>query len=338
MRLRRRAAQSCDLRTYGQHLTVHSRYGSLFGRLPEIWCALLRREALLSAVIEDLDASEGRRVVGFGVSVFLADEFVREAKTPPLFWIGPELVRRVSGNASPILDSTAIGRANSTDGLTVFMWEVHVRPAVEAHFFSVAMELTQTFFDYHAGFQIKEVISQQPFGRMLNGAMQVGGRAWEPERGRYLPIADAAAIDPLGSPFVLGLTREIAREQPGSWLSSLFDYVPPRLHFTRSEQRLLCAALCGRTDEDIAGTLGVSLSAVKKGWQSIYARIGVRMPDLLPDDSYEPSAGAGRGSEKKRRVLSYLQDHPEELRPVLPPLATPVNPSAETTAKHNRAR
>lgn len=318
MRLRRRPAQACDLRSCVQHLTVRGRYGSLFERLPEIWCALLRREALLSAVVEDLDAPEGRRAVGLGVSVFLADDFVEEAKTPPLFWIGPELVRRVSGDASPILDSTAIGRANSGGGLTVFMWEVNVRPVAEVHFFSVAMEMTQTFFDFHAGFQIKEVISQQPFGRMLQGAMQVGGRVWDAARGRYLPLAETASIDPHGSPFVLGLTREMAREQAGSWLSSLFDYTPPRLHFTRAEQRLLSAALCGRTDDEIAGTLEISLSAVKKGWQSIYARVGMRMPDLLPDDSCELPLGAGRGSEKKRRVLSYLHDHPEELRPVSP--------------------
>lgn len=338
MRLHRRPAQACDLRTYSQHLAARSRYGSLFERVPEIWCALLRREALLSTVIEDLDAAEARRTVGFGVSVFLADDFVREAKTPPLFWIGPELVRRISGNASPILDATAIGRANARDGLTVFMWEVDVRPVSEANFFSVALELTQTFFDYHAGFQIKEVVSQQPFGRMLEGAMQVGGRLWDPERRRYLPLGDGAAIGPPGSPFVLGLTREMAREQAGSWLSSLFDYTPPRLHFTRAEQRLLSAALFGRTDEEIADKLGVSLSAVKKGWQSIYARIGVRMPDLLPDDSYELPAGAGRGSEKKRRVLSYLQDHPEELRPITPPVPSPSSRASEAALKQNRAR
>lgn len=338
MRLRWRPATACDLRTYTQHLTVRGRYGSLFDLLPEIWCALLRREALFSAVVEDLDAGASPRSLGLSVSVFLADEFVREAKTPPLFWIGPEIVRRVSGNASPILDSPAIGRANWRGGLTVFRWEVDVRPAAEANFFSAATKLAQAFFDNHAGFQIRELISQQPFGRMLEAAIQFGSRVWDPERGLYSPSADAAALDPPGSPFVLGLTREIAREQPGSWLSSLFDYALPRLHFTRAEQRLLSAALRGRTDEEIAGTLEISLSAVKKGWQSIYAKVGVRMPDLLPDDSYELPAGAGRGSEKKRRVLSYLQDHPEELRPLSPPLPSPASIARETSLKQNRAR
>lgn len=334
MRLRRRAAQARDLRTYPRRLTVRSRYGSLFERLPEVWRALLEREALLSAVIEDLDAAEGPRAVGFGVSVFLTDEFVRQVKNPPLFWIGPEIIRRISGNASPILETAAIGRANSRDGLTVFMWEVDVRPVLEANFFNVAMELSQTFFNYHSGFQIKEVISQQPFGRMLEGAMQVGGRLWDASRGCYLPQAGADALDPTGSPFVLGLTREMAKEHAGSWLSSLFDYTPPRLHFTRAEQRLLSAALRGRTDEEIAGALNVSTSAVKKGWQSIYARVGVRMPDLLPEDSFELPVGAGRGVEKKRRVLSYLRDHPEELRPVLPLRSGASSRAGHAVVKH----
>jgi hypothetical protein len=61
--------------------------------------------------------------------------------------------------------------------------------------------------------------------------------------------------------------------------------------------------------------LDISTSAVKKCWQSIYTRVGLRLPPLLPEGSENRS---GRGTEKKRRLLSYVRSHPEELRPLLP--------------------
>jgi hypothetical protein len=70
----------------------------------------------------------------------------------------------------------------------------------------------------------------------------------------------------------------------------------------------------GHTDDDITNESDISSSGVKKCWQSIYTRVGLRLPELLPDDCYN---GGGRGVEKKRRLLAYLRSHPEELRPRL---------------------
>lgn len=315
MRLSRRSAQACDLKTCAERLTVRDRYRNWFAKLPNIWCALLRRESLLSVVIEDIDRPEGDRTVGFGVSVFLTDDFVQQTKASSLSWIGPELIRRISGNASPVLDCRSIAEANSREGLNEFLWEFDVRPVPDAAFLSTATALIQAILEYDAGFQIKEAIAQPPFGRMLRTAIQIGGHLWDPARGRYTTQADADALTASSSPFVLGFTREIARQHPGSWLSSLFRYTPPRLRFTQAEQRLLSTALSGRTDKQIAEALRLSVSAVKKGWQSIYAKVGLRLPDLLPDDSCGLLFGSGRGTEKRRRVLAYVQSHPEELRP-----------------------
>jgi hypothetical protein len=84
-------------------------------------------------------------------------------------------------------------------------------------------------------------------------------------------------------------------------------------------------ALLGRTDPETADELVVSLSAVKRCWESVYARASLGLPELLPDDSLY--LAGGRGMEKRRRLLSYLREHAEELRPVLPP-------SSRTQARH----
>jgi hypothetical protein len=81
------------------------------------------------------------------------------------------------------------------------------------------------------------------------------------------------------------------------------------LHLTTSEQALLNAALAGATDADLATSLGVSLSAIKARWRSIFARFA----ELAPD--YESAERDGRGPQKRHHVLRYLRDHPEELRP-----------------------
>jgi hypothetical protein len=322
MRLRYRPAMAGDLRDYVRHLTVRERYGSLFDRLADVWCALLRRESIISAVVEDLERNDRDRALALGVSVFVTDEFLRRVKTPPLFWIGPELIRHILQNNSPILDSAAIRRANSGEGLNSFVWEADIRSTEKTEFLAVATKLGQAFVELHAGFMIKEAIAQHPCGRMFRLAVQFGGWFLQSPSGEYVQLRHPEAEESVHGPFVLGLTRELAREHPGSWLSTIFDYRSPRCFFTRAEQRLLNSALSGRTDEEIADVLAVSLSAVKKCWQSAYARVSLGIPELLPADSCDLLCGSGRGAEKRRRLLAYLQSHPEELRPALPQFET----------------
>lgn len=80
---------------------------------------------------------------------------------------------------------------------------------------------------------------------------------------------------------------------------------------------MLLAALRGGTDEELAIDLGISLSAVKKMWLSIYGRASTHVPELLPNRG-SVQEGGERGKEKKHRLLSYLRDHPEEHRPASP--------------------
>ena len=60
--------------------------------------------------------------------------------------------------------------------------------------------------------------------------------------------------------------------------------------------------------------LEVTLPTIKKHWQSIYSRASAHLSGLAREG--DTGVRAVRGKEKKRRLLAYLQDHPEELRPV----------------------
>jgi hypothetical protein len=314
MRLRHRPSTASDFKNWLQYSTVRRRYGPLFGQLPGIWASLLSKGQAISAVVEDLDAPKKDCLLSLGLAVFISDEFARQAKTTPLFWIGPELVRHLEDD-SRILNFAAIRRANSREGLNLFIWEVDVRPLPQSEFLAVATHISSAFFEYHAGFKIKELLAQHPFGPVLRAALQVGLWLLQNGDGDYSPLTRPETVEAAGAPFLLGLTRELARKAPGSWISSLFDYREPRIFFTPAEQRHLLCALGAHTDDEIVNQSAISSSAVKKCWQSIYARVGLRLPELLPSDRYDRG---GRGTEKRRWLLSYLRNHPEELRPLLP--------------------
>lgn len=70
------------------------------------------------------------------------------------------------------------------------------------------------------------------------------------------------------------------------------------------------------SDEWVAEVLDISLSAVKKRWQSVYDVIGNASPAVFPP-SLEVCDGQ-RGVEKRKYVLHYIRNHPEELYPYDP--------------------
>jgi hypothetical protein len=78
---------------------------------------------------------------------------------------------------------------------------------------------------------------------------------------------------------------------------------------------MLSAALTGETDEQLARSLAAAVPTIKKMWASCYRRIAERIPDLFLDHLRE-DCREQRGKEKRRHLLAYLREHPEELRPV----------------------
>jgi hypothetical protein len=86
--------------------------------------------------------------------------------------------------------------------------------------------------------------------------------------------------------------------------------------FSRAEQQLLLSAFPGGPDEELSDHLGISHSTIKNTWRSIYDRAASRLPELFAEESSATTIISLRGKEKRRRILSYLRDHPEELRPV----------------------
>ena len=294
------------------HPIVGPRYGTAIEHLGAAWLRLLGREGMRTKIFEVKGRGRGR-ICFVGISLCVDDGFIRHLKTPPIPWVGPEVVRWVMRGDLPVLTDRQLREGNSTGGLNLLVWEGCIRSGFETHK-EIYREIVRAFLDEHRGFLWKEIISAQMESiERLQWTISTGGLWWNPAEARYV---DATAEDPariFAAPHIVGMTRALELQRPASWVGGLFNYHPPRCGFSRSEQQLLLSALSGATDEELTKALHVSLPTVKKTWLSIYGRAAV-LPQLTVDQSRAESP-VNRGKEKRRHLLAYLREYPEELRP-----------------------
>jgi len=175
--------------------------------------------------------------------------------------------------------------------------------------------MAEVFIEMHQGYRLKEAITaQSENGERLRWAMDAGGMLWDPTEqsyGRWMGGDEEAQAR---QPHIVGISRELELRSLGSFIGVLFRYQTPRILFTRGEQRLLRAALRGCTDEELSAELAISAATVKNLWSSIYNRSAAH----ISEDGLNAPRGDGgvRGKERRRRLLAYLREHPEELRPI----------------------
>ena len=234
---------------------IGPRYGTEISNLRSAWRRLVGCEAMRAVVFEELNADQ-IRLWGMGVGIFVHDDFIREIKTPPLLWFGPELAKRLMQGDSLALSDKEVRDRNSKGGLNLLVWEAcNLREFVTRP--DVFHLHVTAFLELYRGYLCKEAITTQAesAGR-LHWAMDAGGMLWNPVKGRYEKSLGRDVNEVFMEPHVVGSTPDVELSRPGSWVGAIFDYHPPKLGFTRSEQRLLLSALPGRTDEELSEELG----------------------------------------------------------------------------------
>jgi len=297
---------------------IGPRYREVARDLPEALLRLLQSEACTRPLIH-ADVGSGRLLCAMGVGVMVSDDFLGELKTPPHFWAGPEMVRRIARGETPFLTAKEIRERNSRSGLNLVCWDHLIRAGYvdrgELSRFCMAV-----FIEIHRGYRWQELISSPASTpEHLDFVLGTGGYIWDPADGEYTSAFRKSASEMVASPHVLGTTPEMEARRgvwSPSWVGTLFDYHPPKLRLSRSEQRILSFALPGATDEVLAEQMDISLSAVKKVWISVYRRAEEFLPELVSNGQQLAIPASARGREKRRSLLSYIREHPEELRPL----------------------
>ena len=318
MSIRWRPMRSTDVercvRFTAANPVLRLRYGTAISQLAQVWLNLLGRHCFGAVITEDVSNSRPR-MLAVSAAAFVAASFVEELKNPPSFWIAAEFVTRFSGGRSPFLSDNDVRQANSSTGLNLVVWQNGVLPG-EMGKPEVPHAVMGAFIENYRGFRVNEVCNQAESIEDLVGLRAMGARFFDISTSRWTDIPVENARNVLSEPHVVGLKPESLGDRI-SYAGLIFLYEPPRFGFSRSEQRLLLNARGGGSDEELRGVLGISLSAVKKTWRKVYERVEDHSPDLLPNH-LSPDLGTAveRGKEKRRRLIAYLREHPEELRPL----------------------
>jgi hypothetical protein len=280
--------------------------------LPRLWENLVDEPSMVSGVMEDLASPPRQRIQGWGVTLILPQELVQTLRLdeqPPAF-----LARRVyaalnDGSLRPMSDRD-IGVENARGSLTMLILHFSHRALDTSNPYahSIIAVANDAFRAFHDGYNLRAIYYECGARDELIAASSGF------EAGRYAD-QDALTVLPLENrPAFWGLTREQAKSRlPGSPARNSFEHHPPLFRFSASQRRLLWLALFDESDETLLSLLDVSVHGLKKLWRGIYERIEDRSPEFFGDSSGDEEGK--RGPEKRRQVLAYVRQRPEELRP-----------------------
>jgi hypothetical protein len=316
MNLQYRNFRLTDAASCVRLLAIYPEYTpDILAQLPIFWKRLLGDQAIITATIEEREPGRRPRIVAFSATVFVTEVFMQEARLGREPYLVRRLIEReLRGRASPILRRNAIARANAGEGLNTII--LHAAPKTAEHGepgYAYRFYLKEAIVWSHRGYRIREGLQEVWSEIDLEWV-----RAYQSLRSDYSDYYQSTGGPiPNPRPYLYGVTAEEALKNASSLAAPVFLYTPPRFYFSHGAQDMLARALDGETDSALANSLHVSLAAVKMRWRQIYDRVEEIAPELIPEPAGRLSE-ASRGKEKRRYIIEYVRNHPEELRPFLP--------------------
>ena len=276
------------------------------------WRVLLDSPATLSMVVEDTARPLSSRLVGCAQLAFVTPSFVRLTRQVQEPWINARLVRPLPDISSPLLTEAQIARANAAGGLYALFtrWHRADRLLGPAEMLEASAFMHTAFQAYVLGYRYREILIEATGETARDKGLRAGFRLRCDYADYY---RDRPPVPPPAvRPFLMGITGAEAVTEEGYVMGHYFAYRPPRLGLTTGEQAMLerCLRQAGLSEAALAREMDVPVHRVKNALRAAYARVSAAS-DLFP----ELGESAGRGIEKKRQLLQYLRDHPEELRP-----------------------
>src|SRR5262249_35528793 len=215
--------------------------------------------------------------------------------------LNARMIAGVASGEPVVLNRGQIGAGNAGEGIDfVNMYGTWRDGIMNADQLSEVQALLGTsFVEHFAGYR---------FNRVLKEAIGHSRIALARATGTYRLVAEFQESESA----LAVVTRESVLTAPYSVAARMYRYQSPVLRLRPAEQRLLSAALAGKTDAELSADLGLSVEAVKKRWMSIFDRVDEFKPGILNRAEADNDA---RGPQKRHRVIAYIRTHPEELRP-----------------------
>lgn len=284
--------------------------------LHALWQRLLDHPAITTTVMEDLALPVHERVLGWGCSVVLPQAEAAalglgdDPPRPPAPLVARLYRRWLAGE--PLPTPRALGEANARGALHLLNLHYTQRPADLADPVGLAvLAVAHDAFRFAVGgWQLAAMhLEGCALDRPMFTAAGFPACAYA-EAGPWDTLPEALR------PLHFGITRRAALQMlPGTSVRQAFDHYPPRFRLSPSQRQLLWLALFDDSDDALGGRMGVSVHALKKLWRGIYERIEDVTPGFFGDEAGSADEDGKRGPEKRRQVLAYVRQRPEELRP-----------------------
>ena len=280
--------------------------------MADLMATLLDQQMLRGILIEKLQEDRTRyELVGLGLSAFVEPDLMTSYVQTPRPFVFIDLLERTQRGQTRPLGPTRIARDNAGDGLDLIVHYMQGGWDLSAPLWRAVGAIGHmTYVDYHRGFHLQRVL-QEDWTSNAPIYLAAGYRELTQLSVDTMLLPAAFCVPAQTRTLFYGDAADINARAPGSSLSYIFQRLTPRCYFPPSEQRLLEAALEGTTDREVALALDLSPTTIKSLWRQIYQRVGMFAPHVLPLEEVESET---RGPEKKRRVLAFVKDNPQELR------------------------
>lgn len=275
------------------------------------WQQLLEATHASRSVVVEMHSEGKVKVVGFGLAAFVKKDFANSEVFNPKPGLNSRIIGSVIAGNSVVASYEEVRHANTICDLQQVVLDTswknsHLTPIQRDE---VRVLLGLSYLHIFSGYRLSRVLTE------LVDELDI----WHSNGHRALQIVDKFESFRLANPettwnsdraFALA-TVESTRANPGSIAAPLFQHrYEPQFAFTRGEQELLEVALDGVDDAAAAQSLFVTVPAIKRRWAKIFERVAAIQPDLCPSD------GDGtRGIQKRNRILNYVRNHLEEIRP-----------------------
>lgn len=312
-RLRYRLTQADDLDECLSLLPAWQRPdGAARDALPALWQRLVQEPQVVNMVMEDVSLPRGQRIQAWGATLLVTPHEVQALQLDvlPAPGVAARVYAALLQQALPLHDDQTLGRHNARGDLGGLMLHFCTRALVlEDPYAQAVLTISNDSLRVSlAGYQLRALY----FETLAQDAPFVAAAGFVQ---RPRPQAEGSDL------LWWGMTREEARRlMPGSTARGLFDAHPPRFRLSLNQRRMLWLSTFYEDDEQLAQQLQLSPHGLKKLWRGVYDRIQDAVPDFFGDAGPADDEGR-RGPEKRRQVLAYVRQRPEELRPWAPAAA-----------------
>ena len=279
--------------------------------LPALWERLVEEPSVMASITEDLGSPVGSRILSFAVAMAITPTLIAELAldTAPQPHVAQHVYRALIDDRYAPMTEREIGLASASADLHLLGLHFSMvsrdfsEPLAQSLIVMGAESFRTGLSGYNLrGFYFENCQFHEPW-MLITGFLRRAHAAPAPET--------AAPADRLQ---YFRVTRDEAIALvPGSSIGHIFNHHAPLFRLSPSQRRLLWLSLFDDNDDAQMQRLGVSAHGLKKLWRGIYERVQDQQPDFFGDAAGDDDGKRGR--EKRRHVLAYVRQRPEELRP-----------------------